>query len=89
MKQLEEKGFSSKQNEEEQNFSFREQLCRGLATELQGDYEVIPYLIDYLNSQGFKLAPISKALFLKYSVISKERIENSRLGVTKFSRPNI
>jgi hypothetical protein len=79
MKQLQSDGLSQKQNEDEQNYSFRDQLCRGLASELEGDYEVVTYIINYLNEQGFKLAQIPKQLFLRYSVISKERIENSRL----------
>lgn len=73
-------GLNSTQSEDAQNYIFRKSLCEGMATiQFQGDYDSLAHFIDFMNGQGYKIAPISKQLFLRYSVISKEGIENTRL----------
>ncbi len=80
MKDLEDDGISKGQSEDDQNYILRNSLCRGMATALlDADYDSLAYLINFMNEQGYKLAPISKNLFLRYAVISKEAIENQRL----------
>jgi hypothetical protein len=83
-------GLNQKQSEDEQNYILRASLCRGMASDqLEGDYASLEYLINFMNEQGYKLAPISKKLFLRYSVLSKEAIENERLKLTQGIRnPN-
>jgi len=80
MKELEDYGISKRQSEDEQNYILRNLLCRGMATlALDADYDSSAYLINFMKEQGYKLAPISKKLFLRYAVISKEAVENERL----------
>lgn len=80
MKYLQDSGLSQKQSEDEQNYVLRNSLCRGMATlVLESDYDTLVYLVNFPNEQGYKLASISKKLFLRYAVLSKEAVENERL----------
>lgn len=80
LKDLVNDGLNRQSSEDEQNYSFRNSLCRGMASfALEGDYSALVYLVDFLNEQGYKIEKLSKPLFLRYTIISKESIENERL----------
>jgi hypothetical protein len=84
MKELIKMGLNLNQNEEDQNYVLRNALCRGMASDqFEGDHSSFEYFINFLNGQGYKIAPIAKKLFLRYSVLSKEAIENERLRLTQ------
>lgn len=84
MKELEADGLNKGDNEDEQNLLLRIHLSRGMAVfQFDGDYESCEYFVNFLNSKGYKISPISRQLFLRYTVISKEAINNERLKLAQ------